>query len=170
MGLGAINPGCDCCGGIACAGCSGGRGPSQWQVTIDGIVNDQCTGASGLNGTWILSNVGECLWWYELSSAERTGLQISTGSPAQNCFCRSNIDLVRIKLAIGGLASITVTIELTEPVVTPCTGVNTYIFSVIYQTQVDCLDLVDQGIPFSSQSSVRGYNAAGGTCRITAIL
>lgn len=55
-----------CCNTTICPGCSGFHAPTQLQVDVAGIVNDECDACAAFNGTFILTRFTDvtCLWLF----------------------------------------------------------------------------------------------------------
>lgn len=66
MGLKKNNPGCGCCGGVACSFCATGTTPATVQVTLTGTGDGSCDNCSTLDGTYVLSQIpsDSCQWSY----------------------------------------------------------------------------------------------------------
>lgn len=74
-------PGCGCCGDAQWCGCDEETICDEFQVTIAGIVDDNCSSCEEFNGTFSLSksSVGiyECVWQYVFAASPCGGPQPS---------------------------------------------------------------------------------------------
>ncbi len=150
---------------ITCGTCVAATEPRQFMMTITGISNDVCSECAALNGTFILTFIGElnfgagalhfCFWRYDYNPL----FCIADGGHPGN----DGIESWRLKIDAAG----DLTIEL-------LTAINTtnIIFKKHVGTSFDCSTLSSTDIPWTGGSPVSGDSCQGSgssTCTLTAI-
>ncbi len=162
-----------CCGcGPTCSACSG-TVPEEIEVVIASTGNENCTGCSNWDGTWITTidattpiGTPDCVWGYELTSGEYSGLK--AWDPVFS-LCRSAVAGTKITVemdVVGSDSLITVWLSVAALFGASIIRDNTK-FEKLYlsQTTINCAGLSSESI--DAQTTVGGCNA--GTADLTAL-
>jgi len=137
----------DCCCtkcDSACAYCTTGYGPQEWQVVIAGIVDGfcgDCDALGGLNGTYVLSfKQAACEWRY-----------VMPGAPC-------GYGLLSVNIRLNGVLEVWFW------------DYNRMLeFEKDFGDSVPCCDLVDEDIPYVGDAT--GHcDGSSATCTLTALV
>lgn len=151
-----------CCEGEeeGCGPCIVGSAPNQFQVVLAGIVSGGgCYKCEILNGTFVLdwfsgpTVLGECRYRYLLDDTP--------------CACIYN-GVVWLQVGPGGGFRVDASCDL-ACYFPPCSHIVFYKdYWAEEAVEINCLDLTDEDIPFSS--NVGGHcDASAATCRVTSL-
>lgn len=137
---------CDMCS-VPCNFCDSGTTPTQYQIVVSGIVDDDCVTCSGLNATYILTQGGDvafgsCTYSYVFPSAICTSFTAIVLSITASSYS--------VQFRFGGFFHISFLLgSLANP--------------------RDCSEPNSLDIPFNSNNGFTACDGTGATCLLTAL-
>lgn len=174
LSLEGVCAGCDCRVTVPgpCAACSGDL-VQQYQLVFAGIVDDLCTGASGLNGTYITDASS--------SGCSRTDNITTTSFQAWHPVCAGGADTCQtsssIQIQLFFATAVGIPVAPTAQISVGYNGnlnFNTYRFRG--NSPLDCTAIVDEPFNVLNQEvnscavgGVVGYDNSAATCDVSVV-
>lgn len=181
LSLAGWQPWC-CCGcTVTCNNCVSGKGPCRWEVVFDGFVNDNCTGCSDINGTWLIDHyLSGCAWdYFIIDDTVFPNLQSRSGGgcvdwPSGGTGSPGTLWSATIHVSVNSIPAIVVTISWVDP-----NASETHKFRDLSPPLsggfVTCTSISGRSIPwwleeeFPVSGGLACDSQATGTCTLTAL-
>lgn len=147
----------DCCCGEECGACIGGVGPSQFQVDLAGIANQDCNACGVFNDSYVLdferAGLSYCTWSYGSETGPCDALQCDDGFS------------VNLTIYNGGYVVVNLVVPFES---SSCGPSNNGVWAKSGTGMLDCASLSNYDIPWSQDNTTR-CDFTGSTCKVTAL-